>query len=578
MAMKIALLTHQFPGVRGGGIGTYILQAACALAAAGHEPHIFTPPLPSDVKAQLSPAVALHETKELAEVMADSQMPPALAEEITAGRGGEATHRLGLAWSLCNALKIFHEQHPLDIVEAPEYEALALPLLLNPVPNLPVVTHLHLCSAIAREGNAGTAQPASDDDARIDALEAAAITLADGICSPTRWLVAETSRHAGELPHVDIIPYPMNIPAAPQPLPEDGPILFVGRLEARKGSDLMPGAFSRFLARNPDATIRLVGSDTQTPATAAGPGESVRARLVQRLLPELRPRVIFAGEKSPAQVREEFTACRFSIVPSLFENFPYVAVESLAAGRPVIAGDATGTVEVVGDAGLAFSRGNAEEFAGAMEQLWRDHQLCARLAEKARLRAAQLFSLENTITARINFYQRAIEHRRTSKVRSSRFSVSSPPPSPALLEAIALLSNHAAPLPPINPNSPGARLLHILNQIAPQGGAKVHLYGAGRFTSRLLTQRRLWESRGHLIVGLIDDHPRFATNPAHLGFPVQSVQAAQQSLTSADHVILSTDTFEDQFWDQAAGLCHAGICVHRLREPLDFDANETYTL
>ena len=63
--MRIALLTHQFPGVRLGGIGAYTLHAARALAR-GHEPHVFTFTLPEDVRRSLPSGVIVHEVNDLA--------------------------------------------------------------------------------------------------------------------------------------------------------------------------------------------------------------------------------------------------------------------------------------------------------------------------------------------------------------------------------------------------------------------------------------------------------------------------------------------------------------------------------
>ena len=49
-----------------GGIGTYTVQAAMALAQAGHEPHIFTLTLPIDVLKNLPEGVWVHEIADLA--------------------------------------------------------------------------------------------------------------------------------------------------------------------------------------------------------------------------------------------------------------------------------------------------------------------------------------------------------------------------------------------------------------------------------------------------------------------------------------------------------------------------------
>src|SRR6516162_236037 len=51
--MRIAFLTHQWPGARMGGIGAAVRQTALALAQAGHDVHVFTFTLPQDVREKL---------------------------------------------------------------------------------------------------------------------------------------------------------------------------------------------------------------------------------------------------------------------------------------------------------------------------------------------------------------------------------------------------------------------------------------------------------------------------------------------------------------------------------------------
>jgi hypothetical protein len=95
--------------------------------------------------------------------------------------------------------------------------------------------------------------------------------------------------------------------------------------------------------------------------------------------------------------------------------------------------------------------------------------------------------------------------------------------------------------------------------------ASIFLYGAGRHTSRLLAERHLWEPAGHRVAGLIDDHPRFKEQPTHLDLPVISLaDLLAQAPATKPAIVLSTDTFQDQFWNQTASLREAGFWVFRL--------------
>jgi hypothetical protein len=118
-------------------------------------------------------------------------------------------------------------------------------------------------------------------------------------------------------------------------------------------------------------------------------------------------------------------------------------------------------------------------------------------------------------------------------------------------------------------NTPGARLLKTMESISQSTSkpAEVILYGAGKYTARLLSQRELWQCKGHRVVGLIDDHPRFIEQTMCFGLPVQSIKSASEQLQDNPHfppVILSTDTYQDHFWMQNEPVSNRGVIVHRL--------------
>ena len=200
--MRIAFLTHQFPGVRLGGIGAYTLHAARALAQTGNEPHVFTFALPEDVRRALPRDVIVHEVDDLAAKAQNNALPGALVSAVQAG--GEGAYRLAMGALLCEELRRAHVEHGFDLVESPEYEALALPLLLAPVADLPVVTHLHSGSAVARRA---MSLPKKSEQLLIEALEFACILAADARCAPSRQVIADT-RETDPVENTEVIPLP----------------------------------------------------------------------------------------------------------------------------------------------------------------------------------------------------------------------------------------------------------------------------------------------------------------------------------------------------------------------------------
>jgi glycosyltransferase involved in cell wall biosynthesis len=80
---------------------------------------------------------------------------------------------------------------------------------------------------------------------------------------------------------------------------------------------------------------------------------------------------------------------------SLWEGFPTVLLEAMAAGVPVVATNVSGSRELVrnGETGILVTAGSSEELAHAVLQQLRNRPLALRMAETAR-QQIQHYSLE----------------------------------------------------------------------------------------------------------------------------------------------------------------------------------------
>lgn len=563
-----------------GGIGAYTVGAAAALAAAGVEAHVFTFGLPGDVRGRLgeiAPGVKVHEVADAAARVAAGTLPGALAGAITAG--GEAGYRLALGWLLAEAALEGPEGGGFDVIEAPEYEGLGVATVLRLAgmrgarggrrPGL--VTHLHSGSAINRRGNGVRA---AAGDLAIDALELAAIELADGLCAPSEAVVRETRVGLPFERAVTVIPQAVAVGEEFVPPPGEGPIVFVGRLERLKGAEVLLEAARVFLPRCAGARLLVIGPDTPTaPGGAGGTGRtSMQQWMRGRLEAGISERVTFAGELPPSEVAGQVAGARFVVVPSLFESFSLVAAGAMAAGRTVVVSDGTGAAEVVGEAGLTFERGSAAGLAAAMERLWLDGALLGDLSRRAQERARATFDPAVVVPRRVAFYRGVMEAAASGAAEGidARLAKMAAPFGGAMARMRAALRGEAEWGGEQGMVTPGKRLLGIMEEVARGGGARVLLYGAGRHSARLLAERGVWESRGHRVVGFIDDAPRWAAGgeaARFLDLPVETGAAALARARAGEAVgpiVLSTDTFEDQFWEKTAELRAAGVRVVRL--------------
>ena len=89
---------------------------------------------------------------------------------------------------------------------------------------------------------------------------------------------------------------------------------------------------------------------------------------------------------------------------SLWEGLPLTLLEAMWAGRAIVASDAPGNAEAVGDAGILVPRGDAEGFRAALEKL-RDPQERAELAQRARARVEREFDFERMLVETDEVYR-----------------------------------------------------------------------------------------------------------------------------------------------------------------------------
>lgn len=165
--------------------------------------------------------------------------------------------------------------------------------------------------------------------------------------------------------------------ASPATLPSGRRMLFVGRLEPRKGFRVAVDAFAELGERFEDLRLVVVGDGPQ------------RAR-VQRLSRKLRARVDMIGRVSHAALPTYHAAADFFVAPATGrESFGIVLVEAMAAGLPVLASDLPGYGEVVRHEreGLLVAPGDPVALAHSAARLLEDPLLARRLAAAGSVRA-----------------------------------------------------------------------------------------------------------------------------------------------------------------------------------------------
>jgi glycosyltransferase involved in cell wall biosynthesis len=114
----------------------------------------------------------------------------------------------------------------------------------------------------------------------------------------------------------------------------------------------------------------------------------------------LRASVRFVGHQ--ANVADWLALAALTVLPSFYEGLPLAAIESLAAGRPMVATAVDGTPEIVldGQTGRTVPPGDAIRLARAICDLLADPLLRVKLGRAGRARVMEWFThdrqIENT--------------------------------------------------------------------------------------------------------------------------------------------------------------------------------------
>lgn len=169
----------------------------------------------------------------------------------------------------------------------------------------------------------------------------------------------------------------------------------IGRVHPVKGQQAMIRALPRLLQRCPSAALVIAGDGPDRPACAA---------LVAAL--GLATRVHFLGQRD--DIPDLLAALDVVAVPSLWEEpFPFVALEAMAAGRPVVAFRTGGLPESIvhGETGLLVAYGDEDALADALAQVLSDPALAQRLGDGARRRAKD-FSIQRHVQQLTELYLR----------------------------------------------------------------------------------------------------------------------------------------------------------------------------
>jgi phosphatidyl-myo-inositol alpha-mannosyltransferase len=152
-------------------------------------------------------------------------------------------------------------------------------------------------------------------------------------------------------------------------------LLFVGRLEKRKGLEPLIRAFTLLKTEHPDLRLLVVGDGPE------------RGRCEQLLPERLRSDVVFLGRVDQDDLPRYYASCDLYVSPALGgESFGIVLLEAMAAGAPIVASDIPGYRSVARDEvqGRLVPPGDPRALADSIRGLLANASLRAAMGAEGR--------------------------------------------------------------------------------------------------------------------------------------------------------------------------------------------------
>jgi glycosyltransferase involved in cell wall biosynthesis len=391
--MKIGYFTPCYPGVTGeGGIGTYTRDLARGLARLGHEIHVVSQGKSPDIVCD--GPVTVHVVATRRSRILDRLVPGA-----------------GFSIQLWRAMSKIVSEHGLEIVEFPNWEGFGW--LFASFRSVPLVVRLSTSSLESQKIDGTPQSRETRWDVRREHWLA---RRADALVTHShahREFMADELGIAGD--RIDVAP--LGIPVFPDfgriaRRADDLTVLYLGRMEKRKGTIHLFDAIPRVLEAVPKARFIFIGSDRPH-----CPGGSLHTDYFRATYPDwVRERVQFLGRLPDEEVNRWLQTADVFVAPSLYESFGLIFPEAMRWGTPVIGTTTGGIPEIVEDehSGVLVPVADSQALGAAIVDLLRDERRRTALGIEGRKRIESEFSVGRMAERAESLYQRTIDRARTN--------------------------------------------------------------------------------------------------------------------------------------------------------------------
>ena len=171
-------------------------------------------------------------------------------------------------------------------------------------------------------------------------------------------------------------------------------ILFVGKLHPCKDPLTLIRSISKAVEKNQDLLLIMVGD-----------GELYQEVKKEVIKLNLWRCVKILRQVTNKKVKTLYYAADVFVLPSVGEAFGITLLEAMANSVPVIASNSGASPEVIGNAGILFTRGDYKELADKILSLSHNKELSRKLSEAGLERVKETFSWGDKIDQYVKVYK-----------------------------------------------------------------------------------------------------------------------------------------------------------------------------
>ncbi|WP_404428704.1 glycosyltransferase family 4 protein [Sutcliffiella horikoshii] len=352
----IVMLSWEFPPAVIGGLGQHVWQLSRQLAKAGHDVSVVTPHCLGAPEKETVEGIKVYRAKEVEISYDDFHLFVAQTN-----------------MNLVERVRNISSHNKVTIIHAHDWLVGFAARALQNSMKLPIVSTIHALE----EGRSNLESKMQLQTAK---WEESLIQHSDVLIVCSIYMKKEVEKRINGEKKVYIIPNGVDLSDEESSSVQDfinrrsfsHLVLFLGRMVPEKGITTLIDAAKKIHETYPECLFILAGK---------GPYLSDFKELVRK--EGLEKHMLFIGYVNEREKATLLKRCDMLVVPSNYEPFGIVAIEGMAAGKPVIAARTGGLSSIIndGETGLLFEPENVSNLIEKISTLIEDPTLCGKLGE-----------------------------------------------------------------------------------------------------------------------------------------------------------------------------------------------------